>query len=215
MIDERGLKYIRLAESHTKQPLLKIKIPNTLILFHNCNIISTKLEHNTLAFWNKIPEVVNDLDKAQMSTKSAQEALPACDATGSHSPEAKFPSFKKFPIEIRLRIWSYLEPAPVIIKPLAPFVGRHRYIRPVPVLLQICRETRTEYIARADGPKDHITYTLCNDLGAWWPRNKKIWVSLEQDSVVIDPFLALQSGSYLPLTSRSEKLIDSSFGARQ
>jgi hypothetical protein len=212
VIDVRVLKYIRSAESHTKQTPLKIKIPNTWILFHNCSIISTKLEHNTIVFWNKIPEVVNDLDKAQMSTESAQETLPPCDATGSDSPKPEFPYFKKFPIEVRLKIWGYLEPEPVIIKPLAPFIGRHRYIRPVPVLLQICRETRTEYITRADGPKDHITYTLCNDLGAW-PRYKKIWVSLEEDSVVIDPFLALQSGSYLPLTFRSKKLMESSFGS--
>ena len=152
-------------------------------------------------FCDKKPEVVNDLDKAQtMSTKSTQEALPTGDATGSDSSKAKFPFFKKFPIEIRLRIWGYLEPAPLIIKPLAPNIGRHRYVRAVPILLQICRETRTEYITRVDGPKSHITYTLCNSLGDW-PQKKKIWVSLEKDSIVIDPVLALRSllSLYLPL----------------
>lgn len=152
-------------------------------------------------FCDKKPEVVNDLDKAQtMSTKSAQEALPTGDATGSDSSKVKFPFFKKFPIEIRLRIWGYLEPAPLIIKPLAPNIGRHRYVRAVPILLQICRETRTEYITRVDGPKSHITYTLCNSLGDW-PQKKKIWVSLEKDSIVIDPVLALRSllSLYLPL----------------
>ncbi len=157
-------------------------------------------------FLDKIPEIVNDLDKAwRMSTKSAQEALPACDVTGSDSSKAKFPLFKKFPIEIRMRIWGYLEPAPLIIKPLAPNIGRHRYVRPVPVLLQICCETRTEYITQVHGPRSHITYTLCKNLGER-PQKKKIWVSLEKDSIVIDPVLALGSllSSCIPLNSGPE-----------
>jgi hypothetical protein len=112
-----------------------------------------------------------------------------CFTTGSDDKKTKFTLFPRLPLEIRLNIWRYLEPAPILIKLRMNEVGSYRYVRPVPALLQICRETRTEYTTHVNDSKNHITYTFCEELRAWPQTQNSIWVSLEHDIIMINPIL--------------------------
>jgi len=97
----------------------------------------------------------------------------------------KFEFFPKLPVEIRFKIWGYIEPKPCVIEPKG--VGSDMYTtysRKVPALLQVCRETRAEYLAKPGVIKNHITFTLCHSMSKW-PWETAIYVALEHDLVVI------------------------------
>jgi hypothetical protein len=79
-----------------------------------------------------------------------------------------------------------MEPEPLLIKLTMTEGGFYRYVRPVPALLQICQETRSEYTAQTGDSKNHITYTFCEGFGPWQEKNS-LWVSLEHDIIMIDP----------------------------
>lgn len=63
-----------------------------------------------------------------------------------------FTLFPKLPLEIRLAIWTLLAPPPaVIIQRLSSKKGRQfRFIREIPVVLHVCRESRIEYLETND-----------------------------------------------------------------
>lgn len=99
--------------------------------------------------------------------------------------DPKFEFFPKLPIEIRFKIWGYVEPEPCVIEPKGTRRDKYAtYSRKVPALLQVCRETRAEYLAKPGVTKNHITFTLCRGMSKW-PWETAIYVALEHDLVVI------------------------------
>jgi hypothetical protein len=114
--------------------------------------------------------------RAALSSTSQVVSLPT-----------KFEKFPNLPIEIQRKIWTYLEPKPLIIAPKSNYSADAfclSYWRKVPILLQICKATREEYLAKEGVTKGHITFTLCRGISKL-PFEVSIYVALDYDLVVV------------------------------
>lgn len=82
----------------------------------------------------------------------------------------QFHCFGKLAIELRIRIYSLIEPDPVLISPCAPeglykrWSSENSLSPNVPVVLQICRESRYEFLATETPTRNHRTYKLVSTL---------------------------------------------------
>jgi hypothetical protein len=90
----------------------------------------------------------------------------------SSSSVTQFCPFNRLPTELRMKIWSFAvpEPAWIIQVPHTTKWACFTYTRPVPAILQVCRESRDEYLdtgaielqALMRGRrKRHPVYKLC------------------------------------------------------
>ncbi|CZR67579.1 uncharacterized protein PAC_17478 [Phialocephala subalpina] len=109
----------------------------------------------------------------------------------------EFNLFPKLPIELRIIIWGFatLEPAWAVQVSSTNIKRRLHYIRPVPAILQVCQESRQEFLAADSNDKktlqsrqpDHPVYTLHTSGGRTRNNNRGFYMSTE-----IDTFWVLQ-----------------------
>jgi hypothetical protein len=117
-------------------------------------------------------------------------------ATGSSDAPilTEFKLFDKLPTDVRYIIWdlywtSMDEPETLVCCPslLQSRLISARPPRPVPLILQICRETRYEYLAQIGTVKSHPTYRLCGGLSINpHRRDVRLYVNMKADIVLAE-----------------------------
>jgi hypothetical protein len=143
----------------------------------------------------------------EVATKTAsnEDSTPISSSEIDPQPPDKFGRFCELPIEIRFKIWLLVadEPEPVVVccptlpasNPKDPkqcdgciqgLTDRLRAVRrwTMPLMLQVCRETRHEFITRIDQHPTHPTYHLCQGIARnKYRREAKLYANLDIDIV--------------------------------
>lgn len=90
--------------------------------------------------------MVTIIDLTLDDDEAVQE--PTHESRAKVKPFSEFTLFSKLPLELRLLVWSFATPEPAIIVQRKSRVKGRRFFfdRPVPAILQACRESRNEFI---------------------------------------------------------------------
>ncbi|CAG8957759.1 hypothetical protein HYFRA_00000097 [Hymenoscyphus fraxineus] len=108
----------------------------------------------------------------------------------SSQPLTKFTLFPELPTEIQLRIWGFASPPAYYLVckdnhtwiPTPTLKRLYYYSRPVPAVLQVCQQSREEFLHQDGVQKDHPTYKLYHNI-VNCQSARPVYISMEQDIV--------------------------------
>ncbi|CAG8973695.1 hypothetical protein HYALB_00006966 [Hymenoscyphus albidus] len=124
----------------------------------------------------------------------------------SSLPLTKFTLFPELPTEIQLRIWGFASPPAYYLVckdnhtciPTPTLKRLYYYNRPVPAVLQVCQQSREEFLHQDGVQKDHPTYKLCRNI-VNGQSARPVYISMEQDIVQALRFPLLTQPELKPL----------------
>lgn len=127
------------------------------------------------------------------STLKLRKILPQKDlwtmARQKSRAVQKFHLFSQLPVEIRYKIWHLIivdDSATLVCELRYPGLDQTRkYSRKVPVILQVCRETRQEFTYETGVTKWHAVYSLCSGLSPNpYRHDVRLYANMKKDIVL-------------------------------
>lgn len=167
----------------------------------------------TVTFKNRAIIFNKTTAKTNLGSVKASSLLKQASSITTHSSKGilaknlsrgqSFQLFGQLPIEIRYMIWNLTlnatRPSLICDSEYLDDKNLLRHYRPVPVVLQICRETRKEFMTKKGGRSQRYSYHLCDGLAVNPYRNDfKLYAIPEIDVVFA------QTGRKLPGLNLSE-----------
>jgi hypothetical protein len=126
------------------------------------------------------------------STLKLRKILPQKDlwtmARQKSRAVQKFHLFSQLPVEIRYKIWHLIvdDSATLVCGLRYPRLDPTRkYFRKVPVILQVCRETRQKFTYETGVTKWHAAYSLCSGLSPNpYRHDVRLYANMKKDIVL-------------------------------
>ncbi len=146
------------------------------------------------------PTPVERLDSLLVAISEKLILAQRGSAEGFEEPEAQaiesFHPFLRLSLELRLKIYCLSLPAPTTITSTATlsrdpsyiegkcFTQRQKFEKRVPAILQVCKESRAEFLAEDGTASSHSVYKLCQGVDTRDIR-RSLYVCLENDTWVV------------------------------